>query len=1084
MHYIAVSPQRDRNDHAATVTTILKDSTGYIRLQVERQGVEESEEDRAAHEKFDQEYVQGWWESTRSLIARQWKITGRLRILILLRCLQVIILGFFGGTIFYHLGGRIDSLKMNSVRGMGFVSSMTVLLINLVQQPLHMLQRPVFYKQRAQRFYRVSSYLVAEAVVSLPQSLIEAFLYTMGAYFLASLSRAGHWEHYFQYLLVLFLVAYLGSAMVRFTSSVAPILEAANALAGVLVAIFLLFSGFVIYPHNVPPYWKWMLYANPLHWAIVIYGLIQLGENYKEPCSDYTQLLQYCHVYPRMTVGNAFLKFYGLKTERHLVWVGYAIIIAWILVFKLLSYLALEKFQHIEVNPSLPRQKKRAHVYSNLDEDNEASDIFSEQLIVNAGKLNVASHKNDKRMQNDHEVLHDEEASHPVRTGQLAPGPGIPKLTPFAVSFLRRQQEASPQENFHPDNGKSISSYIPAIKPITLSFRNIGLIVKDRKSKKEQSLLRGVSGYARPGTMVALVGSSSSGATPLLRCLAGRVSHGTVEGEIFVNGAKLSTNIFSRISGYAESLDAHQPYLTVRESLAFSASLRLGATASRRQKIFLVDLILELMGLSEVSNLLVGDLSYSTGRTYELSKKLTIAVELAANPSILFLDNPTSNLDSVGARNVMYAIKAVAGTGRTVISTIRHPSARMLSAFNKVLILNNGGEQVYFGPVGWNSSKLVAYFVSIPKVPKYDEKQNPITYVLDILGAGIRKRRSVQNYGEIYLESQLGKKNEAEINKLCAGGDAGDGVVVSEDSGYAASYCTQAAMVFLRTQRFLYRNVHYTFGRLAGAIALGLLLGSVYIQIHWSSSISMTSRSLFIYIQVLLIGVMNANNVIPQLGSDRLAYFREKRASMYAPIFYPISWAVSEIPYLILITLVFVAIGNGMAGIGTDTPGHFFEYWFGLFLFTLTVTYFGIFLTIATPAPMLAAFAMSICLSIWITGSGVVVPKLRIHFYAWLYWSNPFQYAINALTSISFYCNTKSPVCLACPAGKPCPACPCKQLTDVGYTFVWDRLKHLRSLNHQRISLDFVALGGMSTVLALLCVICFVFFKHNSKPSS
>lgn len=79
----------------------------------------------------------------------------------------------FAGTLFYKLGGQYNQQQMNSVRALGFVSTMSILLLNLVQLPLYMLQRPIFYKHKDQRFFRASSYVVAHSIVNLPQTLIE-----------------------------------------------------------------------------------------------------------------------------------------------------------------------------------------------------------------------------------------------------------------------------------------------------------------------------------------------------------------------------------------------------------------------------------------------------------------------------------------------------------------------------------------------------------------------------------------------------------------------------------------------------------------------------------------------------------------------------------------------------------------------------------------------------------------------------------------------------------------------------------------------------------------------------------------------
>ena len=143
--------------------------------------------------------------------------------------------------------------------------------------------------------------------------------------------------------------------------------------------------------------------------------------------------------------------------------------------------------------------------------------------------------------------------------------------------------------------------------------------------------------------------------------------------------------------------------------------------------------------------------------------------------------------------------------------------------------------------------------------------------------------------------------------------------------------------------------------------------------------------------QVILIGVISTNNVIPQIGTNRLVYFREKRVGMYLPVFYPISWAVGEIPHFLMETLAVVGIGNGKAGIGTQSPSEFIKYWTVLFLFTLCLIYFGMMITFLAPVTTLAAFAMSIVTSLWVSASGVVVLLSNIKFYRWMYWSNPFS---------------------------------------------------------------------------------------------
>jgi ABC-type multidrug transport system ATPase subunit/ABC-type multidrug transport system permease subunit len=573
--------------------------------------------------------------------------------------------------------------------------------------------------------------------------------------------------------------------------------------------------------------------------------------------------------------------------------------------------------------------------------------------------------------------------------------------------------------------------------------------------------------------MLAIVGGADGSAATLLKCLSGRTPPGgSFTGDIRVNSTKPSAD-FSRSVGYAERLDAHQPYLTIRESLQFSASLRLTNGISKTRRHIHVELVLDQLGLQYYGNHLVGSLRGGTGKTFEVAKKLTIAVELAANPSILFLEEPISGLDSSGTSAILGILSQLPVSGQTVIATVSHPNTRALSHFHQAIILTQEGRQAYFGPVGLNCHEILGYFTAIPRVPPYIQTQNPVSFVMGVMGLGIQRRRPAMiDFAEEFQNSHLHevamkvvnttmkKKNKFRKEK--------DSNMVSISYNYPPSFIRQIGLVLLRTQRFLWRNVNYTYSRFTGCVMIGLLMGSLYFKIKYEDTYGVTSRSLYIYMQTILIGVISANNVIPQIGTDRLAYFREMRSKMYLPIFYPVSWVISEIPYFLIATLAFVGIGNGMAGIATETATDFLAYWSVLFLFTLCVTYFGMMVTFLAPSPILAAFIVSIITSLWVSASGVVVLFPDIRFYRWMYWTNPFQYAMSVLTTISFYCDTSQ-----------CQRqCSCPRLPDGSY--VWDRIATIRSLSPERICADVVTLAGMCTTFVVLALLFFIVMKHNS----
>lgn len=125
--------------------------------------------------------------------------------------------------------------------------------------------------------------------------------------------------------------------------------------------------------------------------------------------------------------------------------------------------------------------------------------------------------------------------------------------------------------------------------------------------------------------------------------IALRKNTGEVSGEVLLNGWPQETVAFRRASGYVEQFDVQSPELTVRETVWFSAKLRLDQdliTDEASLRAF-VARVLESVGIREIENALVGNDS-GMGLTFEQKKLLSIAVELAASPSILFLDEPTS----------------------------------------------------------------------------------------------------------------------------------------------------------------------------------------------------------------------------------------------------------------------------------------------------------------------------------------------------------------------------------------------------------------------------------------------------------
>ena len=136
-------------------------------------------------------------------------------------------------------------------------------------------------------------------------------------------------------------------------------------------------------------------------------------------------------------------------------------------------------------------------------------------------------------------------------------------------------------------------------------------------------------------------------------------------------------------------MDVHEGTATVREAMRFSAYLRQPYEVPESQKDADVEEIIELLELQPLADALVSSLGV------EARKRLTIGVELASKPELLlFLDEPTSGLDGQSAWNIVRFLKKLADHGQAILCTIHQPSSLLFESFDRLLLLERGGETV------------------------------------------------------------------------------------------------------------------------------------------------------------------------------------------------------------------------------------------------------------------------------------------------------------------------------------------------------------------------------------------------------
>lgn len=216
--------------------------------------------------------------------------------------------------------------------------------------------------------------------------------------------------------------------------------------------------------------------------------------------------------------------------------------------------------------------------------------------------------------------------------------------------------------------------------------------------------LRGVEVREESGRLIALMGASGAGKSTLLHVLNGTEKPSL--GRVLINGIDIhaSPQKVEGIIGFVPQDDLLIEDLTVYQNLYFAGKLCFNHCTSDQIDRLVIKTLNDL-GLSEIKDLTVGSplrKTISGGQR----KRLNIGLELLREPAVLFCDEPTSGLSSRDSENIIELLKELALKGKLVFAVIHQPSSDIFKMFDRLLILDSGGYQIYYG----NPVDAVSYF--------------------------------------------------------------------------------------------------------------------------------------------------------------------------------------------------------------------------------------------------------------------------------------------------------------------------------------------------------------------------------------
>nr|XP_023017727.1 ATP-binding cassette sub-family G member 1 [Leptinotarsa decemlineata] len=446
------------------------------------------------------------------------------------------------------------------------------------------------------------------------------------------------------------------------------------------------------------------------------------------------------------------------------------------------------------------------------------------------------------------------------------------------------------------------------------------------------------------------MGPSGAGKSTLLDVLAGFKTRGST-GTVKLNDVvRTHSPRFRKLSAYIPQDEELRLALTAKEAMTFAAHLKLGYGVSNEYKMQQVSEILELLGLDRCQFTLTSRLSGGQ------RKRLAVALELLSNPPILFLDEPTTGLDSSSCTQCVSLFKKLAQEGRTIVATVHQPSALLFEMFDKLYALSEG-KCIYDG----STSNLVNYLANQNlRCPPY---HNPADYLMEVAmgehGADINALAETSKLDQsASIEYNNHKEKEHLSSDLFA--KKKKGLPLDVPNIVPAAVIMQFLLLYKRNLLTTTRSWSAPVNRIVAHIVIGFIFGYLYKNVG-NAAEHILANYIYLYGSLLLTVYTGEMPVTLSFPLEMKILTREHFNRWYKLTPYLLSVILIEIPFQVICTWTYIAISYWL----TDQPLDFRIFLFVLFVTacSLCAQSMGYFIGSTTPvkaavfvAPVLACF--------------------------------------------------------------------------------------------------------------------------------
>ena len=479
---------------------------------------------------------------------------------------------------------------------------------------------------------------------------------------------------------------------------------------------------------------------------------------------------------------------------------------------------------------------------------------------------------------------------------------------------------------------------------IELVAHGLKRLVKDRATGKRITLLHDINLVFRPREFVCILGPSGSGKTTLLKMISGREPPSA--GAVRVNGQDLYAQFAALKQDIAvvPQKDVLHDTLAVDTALGFTAALRLPPDTSVEEIAGSVADILEVVGLTKRSGTLIRDLS--GGQV----KRASLANELVARPSLLFLDEVTSGLDEQTDREMMELFRQVADSGKTVVC-ITHSLANVEATCRLVVILTEGGRLAFVG----TPDDARGYFA-------IDRLGDVYKKLLERSPEGWQKKFEATPEYARYVRDRLPALADEEP-RAPVPTEAGERTRVNP--------LRQARILTRRYVAIWGGNRLALLAMLGQAVVVALLLGAVFGRLSYV--VEPIDRAIRTGNLLVLLNVscfwFGCNNAAKELVKERVIYERERDFNLRIDTYY-----ASKFVILVLIGLLQVSVLFGIVRFWCGPPGSVVGQWCVLVTLATAGTALGLLISALAKTEEVAAALVPVAVMPQIILAGVIAP--------------------------------------------------------------------------------------------------------------